>query len=145
MVLHPSDVLFLVFFLLFLSFTIFGEFETQSSIESIKVVCHQEEDVWVGWVFGGSAGKTGQKQETPHPQPPADLQRIIRSNKQKQIQIQNTQIQHRTKCQKDRTCGIFLKRGLFKDKNDRRNSGGMLRQKENQKWQQWQQWQQWLQ
>ena len=38
------------------------------------------------------------------------------------IQIQkytNTQIQHKTKCQKDPTCGIFLKRGLFKDiKND---------------------------
>ena len=27
----------------------------------------------------------------------------------------NTQIQHKTKCQKDPTCGIFLKRGLFKD------------------------------
>ena len=27
----------------------------------------------------------------------------------------NTQIQHMTKCQKDPTCGIFLKRGLFKD------------------------------
>ena len=31
------------------------------------------------------------------------------------IQIQNTQIQHMTKCQKDSTCGIFLDRGLFKD------------------------------
>ena len=31
----------------------------------------------------------------------------------------NTQIQHRPECQKDPTCGIFLKRGLFKDiKND---------------------------
>ena len=31
----------------------------------------------------------------------------------------NTQIQHMTKCQKDPTCGIFLKRGLFIDiKND---------------------------
>ena len=31
----------------------------------------------------------------------------------------NTQIQHKTKCQKDPTCGIFLKRGLFKGiKND---------------------------
>ena len=31
----------------------------------------------------------------------------------------NTQIQHMTKCQKDTTGGIFLKRGLFKDiKND---------------------------
>merc|ERR1712110_263927 len=31
----------------------------------------------------------------------------------------NTQIQHMKKCQKDPTCGIFLKRGLFKDiKND---------------------------
>merc|ERR1711954_594843 len=27
----------------------------------------------------------------------------------------NTQIQHMTKCQKDPTCGIFLKRGLLKD------------------------------
>ena len=27
----------------------------------------------------------------------------------------NTQIQHMTKCQKDPTCGIFLKRGLCKD------------------------------
>ena len=35
------------------------------------------------------------------------------------IQIQNTQIQHMTKCQKDQTSGIFLKRGLFKNiKND---------------------------
>merc|ERR1712055_541711 len=33
--------------------------------------------------------------------------------------IHKTQIQHMTKCQKDTTCGIFLKRGLFKDiKND---------------------------
>ena len=31
------------------------------------------------------------------------------------IQIQNTQIQRITKCQKHPTCGIFLKRGLFKD------------------------------
>ena len=31
----------------------------------------------------------------------------------------NTQIQHMTKCQKDPTCAIFFKRGLFKDiKND---------------------------
>merc|ERR1712237_286405 len=31
----------------------------------------------------------------------------------------NTQIQHMTKCQIDPTCGIFLKRGLFKGiKND---------------------------
>ena len=31
----------------------------------------------------------------------------------------NTQIQHITKSQKDPTCGIFLKRGFFKDiKND---------------------------
>ena len=31
----------------------------------------------------------------------------------------NTQIQHITKCQKNPPCGIFLKRGLFKDvKND---------------------------
>ena len=37
----------------------------------------------------------------------------------KKIQIENTQIQHMTKCQKDPTCGIFLKRGLLKDiKND---------------------------
>ena len=35
------------------------------------------------------------------------------------IQIQNTQIQHMTKYQKDPTCAIFLKIGLFKDiKND---------------------------
>merc|ERR1712055_372381 len=27
----------------------------------------------------------------------------------------DTQIQHMTKCQKDQTCGICLKRGLFKD------------------------------
>ena len=27
----------------------------------------------------------------------------------------NTQIQHMTKCQKDPRCGIFLKRGFFKD------------------------------
>ena len=27
----------------------------------------------------------------------------------------NTQIQHMTKCQKDPTYGIFVKRGLFKD------------------------------
>ena len=31
----------------------------------------------------------------------------------------NTQIQHMTKCQIDPTCGIFLKRGLFRGiKND---------------------------
>ena len=31
----------------------------------------------------------------------------------------NTQMQHMTKCQKNPTCGISLKRGLFKDiKND---------------------------
>ena len=31
----------------------------------------------------------------------------------------NTQIRHMAKCQKDPTCGIFLKRGLFKGiKND---------------------------
>merc|ERR1712055_450458 len=35
------------------------------------------------------------------------------------IQIQNTQIQHMTNCQKDPACAIFLKIGLFKDiKND---------------------------
>ena len=35
------------------------------------------------------------------------------------IQIQNTQIQHMTKCQKEPTCGIFLNKGLFKViKND---------------------------
>ena len=34
-------------------------------------------------------------------------------------QTQKIQIQHMTKCQKDQTSGIFLKRGLFKDiKND---------------------------
>merc|ERR1711989_225014 len=30
----------------------------------------------------------------------------------------NTQIQHMRKCQKDPTCGIFLKRGFFKDIKD---------------------------
>ena len=42
------------------------------------------------------------------------------TNTQTQIhKYTNTQIQHMTKCQKDLTCGIFLKRGLFKDmKND---------------------------
>ena len=35
--------------------------------------------------------------------------------KQYKTQIQNTQIQHITKCQKHPTYGIFLKRGLFKD------------------------------
>ena len=30
------------------------------------------------------------------------------------VQIQNTQIHHMVRCQKDPTCGIFLKRGLFK-------------------------------
>ena len=31
----------------------------------------------------------------------------------------NTRIQHMEKCQKDPTCGVFLKRGLFKSlKND---------------------------
>ena len=35
------------------------------------------------------------------------------------IQIQNTQIHHMLRCQKDPTFGIFLKRGLFKGiKND---------------------------
>ena len=39
--------------------------------------------------------------------------------KYKKIPIQNTQIQHLMKCPKDPSCGIFLKRGLFKDvKND---------------------------
>ena len=37
-------------------------------------------------------------------------------NTNRQIQIYtNTQIQHMTKCQKAPTCGIFLKRGMFKD------------------------------
>ena len=36
-------------------------------------------------------------------------------NKQKKYKYANTQIQHMTKCRKDPTCGIFLKRGLFKD------------------------------
>ena len=37
----------------------------------------------------------------------------------KKQQIQNTQIQHMTKSQKDPTYGIFLKRGLFRGiKND---------------------------
>jgi len=35
--------------------------------------------------------------------------------KQYKTQIQNTQIQHITKCQKHPTYRIFLKRGLFKD------------------------------
>merc|ERR1711954_638176 len=35
------------------------------------------------------------------------------------LKYTNTQIQHITKCQKDPTCGIFLKRGLFRGiKND---------------------------
>ena len=35
------------------------------------------------------------------------------------VWLANTQIQHMTKCQKDQTCSIFLKRGFFKDiKND---------------------------
>ena len=38
------------------------------------------------------------------------------TNTQTQIhKYTNTLIQHMTKCQKDPTCGIFLKRGLFKD------------------------------
>ena len=42
--------------------------------------------------------------------------RAERTNTKIQIQkYTNTQIQHMTKCQKDPTCGIFLKRGLFKD------------------------------
>ena len=45
---------------------------------------------------------------------------VKRTNTKIQIhKYTNTQIQHMTKCQKDPTCGIFLKRGLFKDiKND---------------------------
>ena len=45
---------------------------------------------------------------------------VKRANTKIQIhKYTNTQIQHMTKCQKDPTCGIFLKRGLFKDiKND---------------------------
>ena len=45
---------------------------------------------------------------------------VERTNTKIQIhKYTNTQIQHMTKCQKDPTCGIFLKRGLFKDiKND---------------------------
>ena len=40
-------------------------------------------------------------------------------NADTKIQIQNTQIQHKTKCQKDPTCDLFLIGGLFKDiKND---------------------------
>ena len=35
------------------------------------------------------------------------------------MQIKKTQIRHMAKCHKDPTCGIFLKRGLFKGtKND---------------------------
>ena len=45
---------------------------------------------------------------------------VKRANTKIQIhKYTNTQIQHMTKCQKDPTCGIFLKRGLFKGiKND---------------------------
>ena len=40
---------------------------------------------------------------------------VKRSNtKNTNTKYTNTQIQHMTKCQKDPTCGIFLKRGLFK-------------------------------
>ena len=39
--------------------------------------------------------------------------RVERTNTK--VQIQNTLIQQITKCEKDPTCGIFLKRGLFKD------------------------------
>ena len=43
-------------------------------------------------------------------------QRRIYKNTNTQIHKHtNTQIQHITKCQKDPPCGIFLKRGLFKD------------------------------
>ena len=46
----------------------------------------------------------------------------VKSANTRNTQIQkrtNTQIQHMTKCQKDPPCGIYLKRGLFKDvKND---------------------------
>ena len=44
------------------------------------------------------------------------LPSVSYSNTQIQIHIYtNTQIQHMTKCQKDPTCAIFLKIGLFKD------------------------------
>ena len=48
------------------------------------------------------------------------LPSVLCTNTQTQIhKYTNTQIQHVTECQKDQTCGIFLKRGLFKDvKND---------------------------
>merc|ERR1712110_124241 len=48
------------------------------------------------------------------------LPSVSYSNTQIQIhKYTNTQIQHITKCQKDPTCGIFLKRGLFRGiKND---------------------------
>ena len=46
----------------------------------------------------------------------------------------NTQIQHMTRCQKDPTCGTFLKRGLFRDiKNNsqtkKKNFSGQKRPK----------------
>ena len=40
------------------------------------------------------------------------------STKDTNTKYTNTQIQHTTKCQKDPTCGIFLKRGLFKGIKD---------------------------
>ena len=45
---------------------------------------------------------------------------VKRANTKIQIhKYTNTQIQHMTKCQIDPTCGIFLKRGLFRGiKND---------------------------
>merc|ERR1712110_332222 len=48
------------------------------------------------------------------------LPSVSYSNTQIQIhKYTNTQIQHITRCQKDPTCGIFLKRGLFRGiKND---------------------------
>ena len=36
------------------------------------------------------------------------------NTKNTNTQIQNTQVQHMTKCQKDPACGIFFKRGLLK-------------------------------
>ena len=46
--------------------------------------------------------------------------RVKRANTKIQLhKYTNTQIRHMAKCQKDPTCGIFLKRGLFKGiKND---------------------------
>ena len=44
---------------------------------------------------------------------------MCQTHKYKKYKYANTQIRHMAKCQKDPTCGIFLKRGLSKGiKND---------------------------